>query len=56
MRQIHHWTALVFIAVVVLHLSRVFFTGAFRRPRAPRARPPPAGAARRFGPAAAGHP
>jgi ubiquinol-cytochrome c reductase cytochrome b subunit len=33
MRQIHHWTALVFIAVVVLHLSRVFFTGAFRRPR-----------------------
>jgi ubiquinol-cytochrome c reductase cytochrome b subunit len=33
MRQIHHWTALVFIAVVVLHLCRVFFTGAFRRPR-----------------------
>jgi ubiquinol-cytochrome c reductase cytochrome b subunit len=33
MRQVHHWTALVFVAVVVLHLSRVFFTGAFRRPR-----------------------
>src|SRR5688572_24617730 len=33
MRQIHHWTALVFIGVVVLHLCRVFFTGAFRRPR-----------------------
>jgi ubiquinol-cytochrome c reductase cytochrome b subunit len=33
MRQIHHWTALVFVAVVVLHLSRIFFTGAFRRPR-----------------------
>jgi ubiquinol-cytochrome c reductase cytochrome b subunit len=33
MRQIHHWTALVFVAVVVLHLCRVFFTGAFRRPR-----------------------
>jgi ubiquinol-cytochrome c reductase cytochrome b subunit len=33
MRQIHHWTALVFVAVVVLHLSRVFFTGAVRRPR-----------------------
>ena len=33
MRQIHHWTALVFVAVVILHLSRVFFTGAFRRPR-----------------------
>jgi ubiquinol-cytochrome c reductase cytochrome b subunit len=33
MRQIHHWTALVFVAVVVLHLCRVFFTGDFRRPR-----------------------
>lgn len=33
MRQIHHWTALVFVAIVVLHLCRVFFTGAFRRPR-----------------------
>ena len=33
MRQIHHWTALVFVAVIVLHLCRVFFTGAFRRPR-----------------------
>jgi ubiquinol-cytochrome c reductase cytochrome b subunit len=33
MRQIHHWTALVFVAVTILHLARVFFTGAFRRPR-----------------------
>jgi ubiquinol-cytochrome c reductase cytochrome b subunit len=33
MRQIHHWTSLVFVAVVILHLCRVFFTGAFRRPR-----------------------
>jgi ubiquinol-cytochrome c reductase cytochrome b subunit len=33
MRQIHHWAALVFMAAVVLHLLRVFFTGAFRRPR-----------------------
>jgi len=33
MRQIHHWTALVFVGVIVLHLARVFFTGAFRRPR-----------------------
>jgi quinol---cytochrome-c reductase cytochrome b subunit len=33
MRQVHHWTALVFVAAIVLHLSRVFFTGAFRRPR-----------------------
>jgi len=33
MRQIHHWAALVFVAAIVVHLLRVFFTGAFRRPR-----------------------
>jgi quinol---cytochrome-c reductase cytochrome b subunit len=33
MRQMHHWAALVFIAAIVVHLCRVFFTGAFRRPR-----------------------
>ncbi|MDQ3766851.1 MAG: cytochrome b N-terminal domain-containing protein, partial [Actinomycetota bacterium] len=33
MRQIHHWTAIVFVAAVVVHMLRVFFTGAFRRPR-----------------------
>ena len=33
MRQIHHWTAVVFVAVIALHLARVFFTGAFRKPR-----------------------
>jgi ubiquinol-cytochrome c reductase cytochrome b subunit len=33
MRQVHHWAALVFIAAIVLHLCRIFFTGAFRRPR-----------------------
>jgi ubiquinol-cytochrome c reductase cytochrome b subunit len=32
-RQMHHWAALVFIGAVALHLARVFFTGAFRRPR-----------------------
>jgi ubiquinol-cytochrome c reductase cytochrome b subunit len=32
-RQIHHWSALLFVATVVTHLCRVFFTGAFRRPR-----------------------
>ncbi len=32
-RQIHHWAALIFIAAIVTHLCRVFFTGAFRRPR-----------------------
>ena len=33
MRQIHHWAALLFIAAMVLHLCRIFFTGAFRKPR-----------------------
>lgn len=33
MRQVHHWAALVFLAAIVVHLCRVFFTGAFRRPR-----------------------
>jgi ubiquinol-cytochrome c reductase cytochrome b subunit len=32
-RQTHHWAANVFVAAMVLHLTRVFFTGAFRRPR-----------------------
>src|SRR5439155_5022664 len=29
----HHWAANVFIAALVLHLLRIFFTGAFRKPR-----------------------
>ncbi len=33
MRQTHHWAALVFMASLVAHVVRVFFTGAFRRPR-----------------------
>ena len=33
MRQTHHWAALIFMAAIVVHLCRVFFTGAFRRPR-----------------------
>jgi ubiquinol-cytochrome c reductase cytochrome b subunit len=33
MRQMHHWAALIFIAAIVVHLLRIFFTGAFRRPR-----------------------
>ena len=33
MRQMHHWAALVFVAAIIVHLARVFFTGAFRRPR-----------------------
>jgi ubiquinol-cytochrome c reductase cytochrome b subunit len=33
MRQIHHWAAVIFLAAVTVHVLRVFFTGAFRRPR-----------------------
>ena len=33
MRQTHHWAADVFIASIVVHLMRVFFTGAYRKPR-----------------------
>src|SRR5215216_3012311 len=33
MRQMHHWAALMFVAATTVHLARVFFTGAFRRPR-----------------------
>ncbi|PWI43356.1 ubiquinol-cytochrome c reductase cytochrome b subunit [Streptomyces sp. ICBB 8177] len=32
-RQIHHWSAVVFIAGMFVHMMRVFFTGAFRKPR-----------------------
>jgi ubiquinol-cytochrome c reductase cytochrome b subunit len=33
MRQTHHWAADVFVAAIALHLMRVVFTGAFRKPR-----------------------
>jgi len=33
MRQIHHWAALIFVAAMAAHMFRVFFTGAFRKPR-----------------------
>ncbi|HEY7052003.1 MAG TPA: cytochrome bc complex cytochrome b subunit [Mycobacterium sp.] len=32
-RQIHHWAALLFAAAIMVHLARIFFTGAFRKPR-----------------------
>ncbi len=32
-RQTHHWAALVFVAAIVMHLMRIFFTGAYRKPR-----------------------
>ena len=33
MRQVHHWAALLFIASIGLHMLRIYFTGAFRKPR-----------------------
>ncbi|WP_420753126.1 cytochrome b [Rhodococcus sp. O3] len=32
-RQVHHWAALMFAASIIVHMARIFFTGAFRRPR-----------------------
>jgi len=32
-RQIHHWAALMFVAAMLVHMLRIFFTGAFRKPR-----------------------
>jgi ubiquinol-cytochrome c reductase cytochrome b subunit len=33
MRQIHHWAADLFMASLIIHMLRVFFTGAYRKPR-----------------------
>jgi len=33
MRQVHHWAALLFVVAITLHLLRIVFTGAFRKPR-----------------------
>jgi ubiquinol-cytochrome c reductase cytochrome b subunit len=33
MRQIHHWAADLFMAAIFAHLLRIFFTGAYRKPR-----------------------
>jgi ubiquinol-cytochrome c reductase cytochrome b subunit len=33
MRQIHHWAADLFMAAIMVHMLRVFFTGAYRKPR-----------------------
>jgi ubiquinol-cytochrome c reductase cytochrome b subunit len=33
MRQIHHWAALLFMAAIMVHMLRIFFTGAYRKPR-----------------------
>jgi ubiquinol-cytochrome c reductase cytochrome b subunit len=33
MREIHHWAADLFMAALTIHMLRVFFTGAYRKPR-----------------------
>ncbi len=33
MRQIHHWAANLFVAAILVHMLRIFFTGAYRKPR-----------------------
>ena len=33
LRQMHHWAALLFVAAMFIHAARIFFTGAFRKPR-----------------------
>src|SRR5690349_1873026 len=33
MRQVHHWAAMLFVAAMVVHMLRIFFTGAYRKPR-----------------------
>ena len=33
LRQVHHWSAVTFVALIILHMGRVFFTAAFRAPR-----------------------
>jgi ubiquinol-cytochrome c reductase cytochrome b subunit len=33
MREIHHWAADLFMASLTIHMLRVFFTGAYRKPR-----------------------
>ena len=33
MRQIHHWAADLFMVAIIVHMLRVFFTGAYRKPR-----------------------
>ncbi|GAA3813221.1 ubiquinol-cytochrome c reductase cytochrome b subunit [Nocardioides panacisoli] len=33
LRQMHHWAAMIFIGAMMIHLLRVYFTGAFRKPR-----------------------
>ncbi|GAA5199220.1 ubiquinol-cytochrome c reductase cytochrome b subunit [Rugosimonospora acidiphila] len=33
LRQMHHWAANLFMAAIIVHMLRIFFTGVFRKPR-----------------------
>jgi ubiquinol-cytochrome c reductase cytochrome b subunit len=33
MRQMHHWSAMLFVGAMFVHMMRIFMTGAFRKPR-----------------------
>jgi ubiquinol-cytochrome c reductase cytochrome b subunit len=33
LRQIHHWAADLFMVAIIVHMLRIFFTGAYRKPR-----------------------
>jgi ubiquinol-cytochrome c reductase cytochrome b subunit len=32
-RQMHHWAADIFVGSIAVHMCRIFFTGAYRKPR-----------------------
>ncbi len=32
-RQMHHWAADIFLAAIIVHQARIFFTAAYRKPR-----------------------
>ncbi len=32
-RQVHHWSAVFFVAAILVHMARIFFTAAYRAPR-----------------------
>ncbi|MCA1983972.1 cytochrome bc1 complex cytochrome b subunit [Nocardioides nematodiphilus] len=33
LRQMHHWAAMLFVSAMMIHMLRVAFTGAYRKPR-----------------------
>ena len=33
LRRIHHWSANIMVAAAIIHMMRVYFTGAFKKPR-----------------------